>query len=177
MHRITSHSLVLLILLYQITIWYIVLEKSLQGANSRSLRNYSVDVYKQALERASCPDYENFDNLDIEYNNFINRLDCVVNAVAPFKVFIVKNNTNEWFDWEIADKIHTCDKLDKRFKLTKLHVDEEIHKEALNIVQNLIQKVIKVYFDEKLKENKKVRKKTLESIKTVRSARQKVTLY
>ena len=118
MHRITSHSLVLLILLHQITIWYIVLEKSLQGANFRSLRNYSVDVYKQALERASFPSYENFDNLDIKYNNFINRLDCVVNAVAPFKAFTVKNNTNEWFDWEIADKIHTCDKLDKTFKLT-----------------------------------------------------------
>ena len=30
-----------------------------------------------------------------------------------------------------------CDKLYKRFKLTKLHFDEEIYKEAQNIVQNL----------------------------------------
>ena len=66
----------------------------------RSLRNYSVDIYKQALERASFPNYDNFHNPDIAYNDFINRLDCVVNAVAPFKTVRVKNNTSEWFDGE-----------------------------------------------------------------------------
>ena len=92
----------------------------------RSLRNYSVDIYKPVLERASFPNYDNFHNPDIAYINFINRRDCVVNAVAPFKIVSVKNNTSEWFDREIADKIHTRDKLYRRFKLTKLHVDEEI---------------------------------------------------
>ena len=62
----------------------------------------------------------------------------MVNAVAPFKVVRVKNNTSEWFDGEIADKIHTRKNLCKRFKLTKLHVDEEIYREARNVVQNLI---------------------------------------
>ena len=52
----------------------------------------------------------------------------------------VKNNTREWFDGEIADKMHTRDKLYKRFKLTKLYADEEIYKEARNAVQNLIRK-------------------------------------
>ena len=102
-----------------------------------SLRNYSVDIYKQVLERALFPNY-NFHNPDIAYNDFINRLNCVINAVAPFRTVRVKNNTSKWFDGEIADKIHTCDKLYKRFKLTKLHVDEEIQKEAQNVVQNLI---------------------------------------
>ena len=51
----------------------------------RSLSNYSVDVFKQALERASFPSYDNFHNPDIAYNDFINRLNCVVNVVAPFK--------------------------------------------------------------------------------------------
>ena len=58
-----------------------------------SLRNYSIDVYKQALERASFPNYDNVDNPDVAYNDFINRFDCVVNAVAPFKTVRVKNNT------------------------------------------------------------------------------------
>ena len=79
----------------------------------RSLRNYSVDIYKQALERASFPNYDNFHNPDIAYNDFINRLDCVVNAVAPFKTVRVKNNTSEWFDWDTRDKLY------KRFKLKK----------------------------------------------------------
>ena len=142
-----------------------------------SLRNYSVDVYKQVLERVSFPNYDNFRNSDIAYNDFMNRLNCVVNAVAPFKTVRVKNNTSEWFDREIADKLHTRDELYKRFKLTKLHVDEEIHKKARNVVQNLIRKKKKAYLEEKLKENTKNSKKTLENIKTIRSTRQKVTFY
>ena len=105
-----------------------------------SLRNYSVDIYRQALERASFPNYDNFHNPDIAYNNFINKLDCVVNAGAPFKTVSVKSNTRGWFDGEIADKIHTHEKLYKRFKLTKLHVDEEIYREVQNLVENLIWK-------------------------------------
>ena len=82
----------------------------------------------------------------------------MVNVVAPLKTVMVKNNTSEWFDVEIANKIHTCDKLNKRFKLTKLHIDEEIYKEAQNLVQNLIRTRKKTYFEEKLKENKKSKK-------------------
>ena len=102
------------------------------------LRNYSFDIYKQALERALFPNYDNFHNPDIAYNNFINRLNCMVNFIAPFKTVRVKNNTSDWFDGEIANKIHMHDKLYKRFKSTKLHVDEEIYKEARNVVLNLI---------------------------------------
>ena len=99
------------------------------------------------------------------YNDFINRLDCVVNAVALFKTIRVKNNTSEWFDGEIADKIHTRERLCKRFKLTKLHADEEIYREARNIVQNLIRKKKKAYFKEKQKENTKNSKKLWKTLK------------
>ena len=67
----------------------------------------------------------------------------MVNAVAPFKTVGVKNNTSEWFHGEIADKIYTRNKLYKRLnllqkklykRLTKLHVDKEIYKEARNTV-------------------------------------------
>ena len=111
------------------------------------------------MERASFPNYDNFHNPDITYNNFINRLDCVVNAVVSFKTVSVKNNTSEWFDGRVSNKIHTRDKLYKRFKLTKLHVDEKIYEEAQNIVQNLIRKKKKAYFEEKLKENTHTQKK------------------
>ena len=115
--------------------------------NFRSLRNYSVDVYKQVLERPSFPNYDNFHNPDIAYNNFINRLDCVVNTVAPFKTARVKSNTSKWFDGETAD------------------VDEEIYKEAQNVVQSLIRKKKKAYFEEKLKENTKNPKKLWKTLK------------
>ena len=68
------------------------------------------------MERASFPDYDNFHNPDMAYNDFINRIEYVVNVVAPFKTVRVKNKTSERFDGEIADNIHTCDKLHRRFK-------------------------------------------------------------
>ena len=92
------------------------------------------DVYKQALERVSFLNHENFANTDIAYNDFINRLDYIVNAIDPFKAVRVKNNTSKWFGGGISDKIYTYDKLYKKFKLTKLHVHEEICKEELNTV-------------------------------------------
>ena len=57
--------------------------------------------------RDSFPNYEIFDNLDVAYSNFITRLDCVINAIAPFKTVRIKNNASEWFDGEIAEKIYT----------------------------------------------------------------------
>ena len=68
------------------------------------------------MERASFPDYDNVHNPDMAYNDFINRIEYVVNVVAPFKTVRVKNNTSERFDGEIADKIHKRDKLHERFQ-------------------------------------------------------------
>ena len=72
-------------------------------------------------------------------------------------------------------QINTRDKINKRFKLTKLYVDKEIYKEARNVVQNLIRKKGKSILREKTKRKPKKSEKTLENIKTIRSARQKVT--
>ena len=117
------------------------------------------------MERASFPNYDNFHNPDIAYNNFINRFEYVVNTVAPFEAVRVKNNTSEWFDGEITDKIYTREKLYKRFKLKKLHVDEEIYREARYIIKNLIRKKKKAYFEEKLKENTQNPKKLWKTLK------------
>ena len=40
----------------------------------------------------------------------------VVNKGAPNKEIRIKNNTKEWFDREIAELIHTRQKLFKKFK-------------------------------------------------------------
>ena len=57
----------------------------------------------------------------------------MVNAVAPFKTVKVKNNRGEWFDGEIEDT-YARDKPSRRFKLTKLHVDKKMYKEAQNVI-------------------------------------------
>ena len=79
------------------------------------------------MEKVSIPNYDSFDNLDFAYSDFISRLESVINVVAaPIKTVRIKNNTREWFDGEIAEKIYKRAKLYKKFKLTKLHVDENL---------------------------------------------------
>ena len=73
---------------------------------------------------------------------------------------------------ELAEKIHTRDKLYKKFTSTKLHVDEEIYKEVQNTVQNLIRKKKKAYFVWENMANPKELQKTLKQL--ARSAKKRL---
>ena len=48
----------------------------------------------------------------------------VIDKVAPLKERRVKQNSQEWFDGEIADEIKNCDKLFRKFKKSKLQIAE-----------------------------------------------------
>ena len=54
----------------------------------------------------------------------------MIDKVAPIKERRVKQNSQEWFDGEIADEIKNRDKLFKKFKKSKLHIDKEIYNVA-----------------------------------------------
>ena len=74
------------------------------------------------------------------YSNFIQKLMEVIDKVAPVKSKRIKRNSQEWFDSEISEKLIIRDKLFKKYKKTRLHVDKEIYKRARYSVQNLIAK-------------------------------------
>ena len=65
----------------------------------------------------------------------------------------IKNNNQEWFDGEIAEKIANREKLFKKFKNSKLNIDEQIFKESQKEVRNLIKIKKKRFFEDKLTEN------------------------
>ena len=65
----------------------------------------------------------------------------------------MKNQFDEWFDDELAEQICNRDKLFKKFKKSKLHIDELIYKEAKNTVQRLIKEKKKKIFSKKLEGN------------------------
>ena len=73
--------------------------------------------------------------------------------MAPTKTIGVKNNTNEWFDGEIAEKIAARDKLFRKFQKSNLSVDEILYKEARNTVQAIIKDKKRKLLQEKLSEN------------------------
>ena len=87
------------------------------------------------------------------HSDLTSKLFDVVNKVTPTKTIRVKNNTNEWFDGQVAEKIATRDKLFRKFQKSKLSVDEILYKEARNTAQALIRVKKRKLLQEKLSKN------------------------
>ena len=66
--------------------------------------------------------YKNFDNKNFHtaYNDFITWLNFALITINSSETFREKTNITGWLDGKIVDKIHTQDKLYKRFKGTFL---------------------------------------------------------
>ena len=77
----------------------------------------------------------------------------VVDKIAPFKDLRIKNNTQDWFDDEVAKAIKLREKRLKQFKSTKLHIDEDLYKEAKYHAVKLIKQKKRQFYKEKLKTN------------------------
>ena len=109
----------------------------------RSFKSYTIDGYKKALVEINFSKYKNFDNVNDAYSNVIQKLMEVIDKVAPVKNKRIKRNSQEWLD---------RDKLFKKYKKTRLHVDKEIYKRARHSAQNLIAKKKNEFFENKVKE-------------------------
>ena len=83
----------------------------------RSPKYYTVNVFVEKLRKVNFSNYERFSCIDAAYTDFLNKLMKVANEIAPSKEIRIKNNRYEWFDREIAELIHTREKLFKKSKL------------------------------------------------------------
>ena len=81
------------------------------------------------------PDNEYFNDVDIAYSDFIQHITSVINKIAPFKEIRIKNYSHDWFDGEILDKIILRDKRLKKFKASRLNIDEQLYKEIKNCTE------------------------------------------
>ena len=77
----------------------------------RSFKNYSAELFEEALQNIDFPNYEDFIDVDVAYSDFIFKLTNVIDKMAPMKQAKIKNNTQEWFDEEVADKINIRGKI------------------------------------------------------------------
>ena len=112
-----------------------------------------MENFEQELKNIAFPNFEKFSDVNFAYSDLVNKITQVLNNLAPYKTITVKNQSNEWFDGELAEQISNRDKLFKKFKKSKLHIDELIYKEAKNTVQRLIKEKKKKCFSKKLEEN------------------------
>ena len=75
---------------------------------------------------------------DIADLDFIQHITSVLNKIAPLKEIRIKNYSHDWLDGEILDKIILRDNRLKKFKASRLNIDEQLCKEAEINVQKLI---------------------------------------
>ena len=100
----------------------------------RSLKKYTPELLIKVLKKINLPKYNIFSNVNIAYLDLVEKILSVVDKIAPFKDRRIKNNTQDWFDDEVAKAIKLREKRLKQFKSTKLHIDEDLYKEV-NIMQ------------------------------------------
>ena len=99
------------------------------------------------------PNYESFADIDLAYSDFIEKLIKLIGTIAPLEKSRVKNNSQEWFDGEVAEKIAIRERNLKKFKTSQLHIDKEIYLKSKNEVTNLIKVKKHDFFENKLNEN------------------------
>ena len=98
--------------------------------NFRSLKNYTAGYYKEVLKQIDFPNYENFGDVNESYSNFFQKLMTVIDKIAPHKSKRVKENTQKLFDGEVLEKLNLRNKLVKKFKKSRLHIDKELDKKS-----------------------------------------------
>ena len=86
------------------------------------------------------------------YSNFFQKLRIAVDNIALCKTKRVRANTQKWFDGEVLENINPRDKLFKRFKKSRLHIDKELYKKSKYNTVKLITAKKRAFFDEKLTE-------------------------
>ena len=76
-------------------------------------------------------------NVNVTYSDLLNKIPDTID-VAPIKEIRIKNNTQEWFDNEVAEAIKTREKYFKKFKKSNLQIDYNLYIEAKYNTQKLI---------------------------------------
>ena len=143
--------------------------------NSRSLKNYSPALFEEALKDLDFPNYQNYDDVNLAYTDFVEKLSRVIDSVAPIKQSKIRNNSQEWFDREIAESIAIREKHHKTFQKTKLQTDHDIYKASKNDVMKLIKRKKRTYFQNKLTDNVGKPKELWKTLKNLGLSAKKTT--
>ena len=79
----------------------------------------------------------------------------------------MKGNTQKWFDGKALEKLNLRNKLFKKFKKSRLHIDKELYKKSKYDALKLIASEKQEFFEEKLSEAIGKPKELWESLKAL----------
>ena len=69
-----------------------------------------------------------------------------ISKIVPIKERQVKQNSQEWFDREIADEIKNCNKVFQKFEESELHIGQDIHNMARYKERKIVSNKKKIIF-------------------------------
>ena len=92
-------------------------------------------------------------NVNVAYLDLVNKISDTIDNVAPVKEIRIKNNTQDWFNNEVAEAIKTREKYLKKFKKSNLQIDYNFYIETKYNTQKLIKQNKIEFFNTKLAEN------------------------
>ena len=95
-------------------------------------------VLKSSLKTVQFSNYNIFLNVNVAYSDLLNKISDTIDNVAPIKEIRIKNNTQEWFDNEIAEAIKIREKYFKKFKNSNLQIEYDFYTEVEYNTQKLI---------------------------------------
>ena len=122
-------------------------------------------IIKRALDNYSSQTTK-FSTTSTAYSDFFHEFVTVIDEIAPFKTKLVKGNTQKWFDGEALEKVNSTDKLFKKFKKSRLHIDKELFKKAKYEALELTATKKQASFNEKVSESIGKPKELWESLKS-----------
>ena len=106
-------------------------------------------------------------NVNVTHSDLVNKISDIIDNVAPIKEIRIKNNTQDWFDIEIAETIKTREKYLKKIEKWDLQIDYNFYIEAKYDTQKLIKQKKTEFFNTKLAENIGKPKELWKSLKTL----------
>ena len=120
----------------------------------RSMKNYSDETFVDKLKSIKFPDYSDHTFVNYAYQDFVTNFLSAVDSVSPIRTSRVKSNTKPWFDIDVLNVIQNHDKHYKKFKLSGRKTDKDYFKYARLSLEKIINNKKKLYFEEKIAENK-----------------------
>ena len=135
----------------------------------RSLKTYTPERLVEELKKINFLNYNIFCDINVAYSDLVEKNTTVIDKVASYKEVRIKNNTQDLFDDEVAEAIKLREKCLKRFTLTKLHIDEDLYKEAKYNAMNLMKTKKKSILQNKIERKHWQTQRIVESFEISRS--------
>ena len=140
----------------------------------RSMKNYTKEKFLELLRKTNFPDYMTVTCLNKAYQDFIFKLNEVIDLLFPSKKLRLKANSKPWIDSETISAIGRRENLFEKYKKSGLETDKDHFRSTKMALQKVISKKKKSFFQEKIEKDANNSKELWKALKSIRMKSGKV---